>query len=70
MQAVGFQRVDMKAELEEYFTFRMMCELEHCMTNELALTSVTDWMPEAIETMELYKKISAEFLQNMEINKQ
>jgi len=35
MKAVGFQRVDMKAELEEFLMFRMMHKREPCMTDEL-----------------------------------
>lgn len=80
MQAVGFQKVDVKAELEKFFMFKMMCKLEPCMTNELdrASTCKNNYFshkPSARNhwnyvSAQLYNKFSADFLQNMEINKQ
>lgn len=53
MQAVCFQRLNMKVELEEYFSFRVIQELGPVSLTGLALTksviSVTGCVPEAIE---------------------
>lgn len=35
MGAPGFQRLDMKAELEEVVMSKIMCKLEPCMTDKL-----------------------------------
>lgn len=77
MQAISFHSVDMKAE---FFMFTMMCELELSMTDELdrASTCKKHYFSHKLSirshwnylSAELYSKIPADFLQNMEINGQ